>query len=174
MSAHAWKFGDSVDTDAMAPGLYMKLPIEELAKHCLEGVRPEFALGVRKGDIVIAGRNFGIGSSREQAAQALKALGVHAVIAQSFGGIFYRNALNLGLVVLVCARTDAIADGARIEVDPIAGRITLPGEGVSLACEPVPAFLLEMVQDGGLLPHLKKRLAREAQEKREAQQKEST
>lgn len=165
MSGRAWKFGDGVDTDVMAPGLYMKLPIEQLATHCLESVRPEFAGAVREGDILVAGRNFGIGSSREQAPQALKALGIRAVVAQSFGGIFYRNALNLGLIALVCADTEAIPDGARIEVDPVAGRITLPEQRVSLACEPVPAFLLEMVEDGGLLPHLKKRLANNARAK---------
>lgn len=165
MSGRTWKFGDGIDTDVMAPGLYMKLPIAELAKHCLEGVRPEFAGGVQKGDIVIAGRNFGIGSSREQAPQALKELGIRAVIAKSFGGIFYRNALNLGLIVLVCTDTDAIPDGVPIEIDPIAGCITLPAQGASIACEPVPAFLLEMVEDGGLLPHLKKRLAHNAQGK---------
>lgn len=165
MSTRTWKFGDGIDTDVMAPGLYMKLPIAQLATHCLESVRPEFAANVQEGDIVVAGRNFGIGSSREQAPQALKALGVRAVVAQSFGGIFYRNALNLGLVVLVCEQADTIADGVPIEVDPVAGRITLPQQGVSLACEPVPAFLMEMVGDGGLLPHLKKRLAREAREK---------
>jgi 3-isopropylmalate/(R)-2-methylmalate dehydratase small subunit len=165
MSGRTWKFGDGVDTDVMAPGLYMKLPIEQLAAHCLGSVRPEFAGAVQEGDILVAGRNFGIGSSREQAPQALKALGIRAVVAQSFGGIFYRNALNLGLIALVCPETDVIPDGAPIEVDPIAGRIALPEQGVSLACEPVPAFLLEMVEDGGLLPHLKKRLAHNARGK---------
>jgi 3-isopropylmalate/(R)-2-methylmalate dehydratase small subunit len=114
---------------------------------------------VREGDVVVAGRNFGIGSSREQAPQALKTLGVSAVLAQSFGGIFYRNALNLGLIVLVCEQADSIGDGVTIEVDPIAGRVMLPGQGVSLSCESIPPFLLEMVQDGGLLPHLRKRIA---------------
>jgi 3-isopropylmalate/(R)-2-methylmalate dehydratase small subunit len=165
MSGHTWKFGDGVDTDVMAPGLYMKLPIEQLARHCLEAVRPEFAGAVKEGDILVAGRNFGIGSSREQAPQALKALGIRAVVARSFGGIFYRNALNLGLIVLVCPETDAIPDDVPIKVDPIAGSIVLPQQRISLACEPIPAFLLEMVEDGGLLPHLKKRLARGAQEK---------
>jgi 3-isopropylmalate/(R)-2-methylmalate dehydratase small subunit len=165
MSGRTWKFADGVDTDAMAPGQYMKLPIEQVAVHCMESVRPEFAAAVREGDMLIAGSNFGIGSSREQAPQALKALGIRAVVAQSFGGIFYRNALNLGLIALVCPDTDVIPDGAHIEVDPILGRITLPGQGVSLACEPLPAFLLEMVEDGGLLPHLKKRMALKAREK---------
>jgi 3-isopropylmalate/(R)-2-methylmalate dehydratase small subunit len=162
MSGRTWKFGDGVDTDAMAPGQYMKLPIEQLACHCLEGLRPEFAGAVQRGDVLVAGRNFGVGSSREQAPQALKQLGIRAVIASSFAGIFYRNALNLGLVALVCEQAERIPDDARIEVDPIRGRITLPAFGLTLDCEPVPAFLLEMVEDGGLLPHLRKRLARGA------------
>lgn len=168
MSGRTWKFGDGIDTDVMAPGLYMKLRIEQLAAHCLESVRPEFAGAARAGDIVVAGRNFGIGSSREQAPQALKTLGIRAVVAQSFGGIFYRNALNLGLIVLVCADADAIPDGVPIEVDPVGGRIVLPAQGTSLVCEPIPAFLLEMVESGGLLPHLKNRLARNALKKESA------
>ena len=99
-----WRFGDGIDTDAMAPGQYMKLPIEELARHCLEGVRPEFAASVRPGDVIVAGANFGVGSSREQAPQALATLGVAGVVAVSFAGLFYRNAINLGLPVLVCGR----------------------------------------------------------------------
>lgn len=162
MSARTWKFGDGVDTDAMAPGLYMKQPIEQLAAHCLESLRPDFAAAVKTGDVLVAGRNFGIGSSREQAPQALKTLGVSAIVAQSFGGIFYRNALNLGLIALVCAHADAVPDNTAIAVDPVRGLITLPALGKTLACEPVPAFLLEMIEDGGLLPHLQKRLARGA------------
>lgn len=167
MSPRVWKFGDGIDTDVMAPGLYMKLPIAQLAAHCLEAVRPAFAGAVRAGDIVVAGRNFGIGSSREQAPQALRALGIRAVVAQSFGGIFYRNALNLGLMALVCPDTVGIPDGEAIEVDPVAGRIVLPQQGLTLACEPIPGFLMEMVDDGGLLPHLKKRLARNAPQEHE-------
>lgn len=161
MNARVWKFGDGIDTDVMAPGQYMKLPIEELARHCLEAVRPEFAASVSNGDVLVAGRNFGIGSSREQAPQALRALGVKAVVARSFGGIFHRNAFNLGLLALVCDDADRIPDAAAVAVDAKAGRIYLPQQDITLSCEPVPAFLMEMVEDGGLLPHLKKRLSRE-------------
>ena len=101
MSGTVWKFGDNVDTDVLAPGAFMKGPVEELARHCLESVDPQFAAGVQPGDYVVAGRNFGVGSSREQAAQVLKLLGVAAVIAPSFAGIFYRNACNLGLAALL-------------------------------------------------------------------------
>jgi len=168
MNGRAWKFGDGVDTDVMAPGLYMKSPIDVLAQHCLEALRPEFAGAVRSGDVLVAGRNFGIGSSREQAPQVLKALGVQSVVARSFGGIFHRNAFNLGLLALVCDDADRIPDGAAIEVDPKAGKVRLPELDLTLVCEPVPAFLMAMVEDGGLLPHLKKRLSRERDPKETA------
>ncbi len=157
--SRAWVFGDDVDTDVLAPGRYMKLPIEEIAGHCLEAVDPSFAATVRPGDVVVAGRNFGAGSSREQAAGALKALGVAAVIAPSFAGIFYRNALNLGLVALVCADAGRIRAGDEIAFDAEAGRIENRTRGETLACEPIPAHLMAMVRDGGLLAHLEKRLA---------------
>jgi len=98
----AWVLGDNIDTDVLAPGRYMKLGIEEIAAHCLEAVLPSFSKEVKTGDFVIAGRNFGCGSSREQAPAALKHLGIAALIAESFAGLFYRNALNLGLPALVC------------------------------------------------------------------------
>ncbi len=161
MTGRAWKLGDGIDTDVLAPGQYMKSGIGELARHCLEAIEPRFAAEVRAGDVLVAGRNFGIGSSREQAPEALKTLGVAAVVAQSFGGIFHRNALNLGLVAVVCADTDRIAAGDAIEVDAERGVIVLPERGERIACEAIPPFLLEMVKAGGLLPHLRTRLARE-------------
>jgi 3-isopropylmalate/(R)-2-methylmalate dehydratase small subunit len=158
--SRAWVFGDDIDTDVLAPGRYMKFGIEEIAKHCLEAVDPSFAASVRPGDVVVAGRNFGAGSSREQAAAALKTLGVAAVIAHSFAGIFYRNALNLGLVVLASPDAGSIRAGDDIAVDPEAGRIENRSRGETLACEPIPGHLMAMVRDGGLLAHLEKRLAR--------------
>jgi 3-isopropylmalate/(R)-2-methylmalate dehydratase small subunit len=159
MSGRIWKFGDDIDTDVLAPGLYMKRPIAELAQHCLELVDPRFAAEVKPGDIVVGGRNFGMGSSREQAAEALKTLGVAAVLAQSFAGIFYRNALNLGLLVLVCPGSGKLKAGARVGVDPIAGIVTDHDSGTTFACEPLPEHLLAMVRDGGLMPHLQKKFA---------------
>jgi 3-isopropylmalate/(R)-2-methylmalate dehydratase small subunit len=159
MSGRAFVFGDNIDTDVLAPGRYMKGPVEELARHCMEGIAPDFARAVRPGDILVAGRNFGMGSSREQAAQALKILGVSAVIAKSFGGIFLRNALNLGLPVMVCAAADGIQQDDRISVDLVNGRVTNETSGVTLRGEPLPAFLLDMLADGGLVPHLEKKLA---------------
>ncbi len=156
-----WRFGDNIDTDVLAPGLYMKQPIAELAKHCLEPVDPNFAALVRPGDIVVAGRNFGMGSSREQAVQALRQLGVAAVLAQSFAGIFYRNALNLGLLALVCANSDALRPGDRVTVDGAKGEAINLITGARLVCEILPAHLVAMIEDGGLVPHLERRLARQ-------------
>lgn len=154
----AWVFGDDIDTDTLAPGLYMKGSIAELAQHCLEAVDPRFAREARAGDVVVAGANFGMGSSREQAAMALKALGIAAVVAVSFARIFYRNAMNLALPVLECREAGVIAAGDRLIVHPAAGRIENVTQGRSLACEPIPPHLMAMIADGGLLPHLAKTL----------------
>ena len=156
----AWVLGDNVDTDAIAPGRYMKLGIAEIAPHCLEGVLPEFARSVRPGDVVVGGRNFGAGSSREQAPSALKHLGVAALVAESFAGLFYRNALNLGLPAVVCAEARRIRDGDLLRVSFEEGKIANLTSGETLQCEPIPAHLMQMVRDGGLLAHLEKRLGR--------------
>ncbi|MBX3693684.1 MAG: 3-isopropylmalate dehydratase small subunit [Steroidobacteraceae bacterium] len=154
----AWVFGDRVDTDQLAPGYAMRKPLEELAKHCLEAVRPEFARDVARGDIVVGGEGFGIGSSREQAAQALRFLGVSVVLAKSAARIFYRNAFNIGLPVMIVPEAGQIADGAQLEVDLAAGLVRDTTSGREYRGEPVPAFLLEIVADGGLIPNLHKRL----------------
>ena len=156
----AWVFGDNIDTDVLAPGQYMKLGIEEIARHCLESVDPSFAGGVQAGDVVVGRRNFGTGSSREQAPQALKQLGVAALVAESFAGLFYRNALNLGLPAVVCRDASRIRAGDRLRVDPEHGRIDNLTTGESIACEPIPGHLMQMLRDGGLVPHLERRLAR--------------
>jgi 3-isopropylmalate/(R)-2-methylmalate dehydratase small subunit len=155
----AWVFGDNLDTDMLAPGRYMKFGIEEIAKHCLEAVHPPFASSVRKGDVVVAGRNFGCGSSREQAPEALRLLGVSALIAPSFAGLFYRNCFNLGLPAVVCADAKKIRQGDDLNIH-FAGRIENRTTGESYACEPIPEHLQTLVRDGGLLPHLEKRLRR--------------
>ncbi len=160
-TARIWKFGDNIDTDALAPGRYMSAPIDMLASHCLETVRDDFATEVRPGDIVVAGANFGVGSSREQAVEALRHLGVAAVVATSFAGIFYRNAINLGLPVLECNNTDLVSDGLFAELDTGSGSVDVEGFGL-LECTPLPEFLMTIVNDGGLVPHLEKRFAAEA------------
>jgi 3-isopropylmalate/(R)-2-methylmalate dehydratase small subunit len=159
MSSRIFLFGDDIDTDQLAPGAYMKGGLGELARHCLEGVRPEFPVEVRPGDIVVAGRNFGMGSSREQAAEALKHLGVAAVVAKSFAGIFYRNAINLGLPVLVAGDLSGLEDGARADLDIEAGELRLEGGQRTVPLEPLPENLRRMLADGGLVQHLKKRFA---------------
>jgi len=158
----AWVFGDNLDTDAIAPGRYMKFGIEEIARHCLEAIDPEFSKKVRPGDAVVAGRNLGAGSSREQAPEALKHLGVAALIAESFAGLFYRNAINLGLPAVVCPQAKRIRAGDELDLDFESGVLTNITTGDRLACEPIPAFLMTLIRDGGLLPHLEKKLARPA------------
>ncbi|MGA0583109.1 MAG: 3-isopropylmalate dehydratase [Castellaniella sp.] len=153
-----WRVGADIDTDALAPGAYMKFGIEEIMRHCLQRVRPDFAARVRPGDVLVAGPNFGIGSSREQAALALARLGVAAVVAPSFNGLFFRNAFNVGLLLLTCAQAEVMAEGECIRLDPACGRIGRAGPGpTELFCEPVPPFLLDMVRAGGLLNVLKQR-----------------
>ena len=156
----AFVFGDRIDTDVLAPGPYMREPLAVLASHCLEAVDPDFAGQVRPGDIVVGGESFGIGSSREQAVQALADLGVGAIVAKSFARIFYRNALNLGLPALVCADLEA-ARGDELEVRPAEGRILNHSSGRQFACEPIPPQLMEIVAGGGLMPWLERKLAAE-------------
>jgi 3-isopropylmalate/(R)-2-methylmalate dehydratase small subunit len=154
-----WKLPADVDTDQLAPGATMKHGIEITARHCLEAVRPEFALGVARGDVVVAGAHFGIGSSREQAASVLVHLGLAAVIAPSYSGLYFRNAFNVGLLLLTCPQADRIADGVALAIDARAGLLTR-ADGTTLRCDPIPAFLLDMVDAGGLLPQLKRRWAK--------------
>jgi 3-isopropylmalate/(R)-2-methylmalate dehydratase small subunit len=159
IEGRAFVFGDNVDTDVLAPGIYMKDPIEMIASHCLESLDPAFASTIRPGDIVVAGSGLGIGSSREQAAEALKHLGAGALLAKSYGGIFYRNALNFGLPALVCADTDRIAAGDTLRIDPATGTVENLTKAESYRVDPLPEFLLRMIADGGLVAHLEKRFA---------------
>ena len=157
-AGRAWVFGDDLTTEALAPGRYMKFGIDEIAKHCLESVDPLFAAQVQAGDVVVGGRNFGAGSSREQAAAVLAHLGVAAVLAPSFAGLFYRNAFNLGLPLLVCPEAGSVLPGDFLEVNFRAARIENLTQKTVLACEPVAVHLLELIRDGGLLGHLEKRM----------------
>ena len=165
--ARLWRFDDTIDTDVLAPGQYMKAPLAELATHCLEAVRPEFAAGVRKGDVMLGAPNMGVGSSREQAAEVLKHLGISAVIAPSFAGIFYRNAINLGLPVFTISDElhthTGLRDGAEVSFDFDAASLRLMDTGERLELEALPEFLREMILDGGLIPHLEKRFQSSAE-----------
>nr|MBF0683233.1 3-isopropylmalate dehydratase [Pseudomonas sp.] len=167
-----WVFGGDINTDFLAPGKYMKFDIATIARHCMEDVDPAFASSVRPGDVVIGGANFGAGSSREQAAEVLRHLGVRCVVAKSFAGLFYRNAFNLGLPLLVGpAEGDApwgLANGQTVELDLAQARLQVPSPARVVQCAPIPDHLLTLVQDGGLVPHLHKRLQRERQNTRNA------
>jgi 3-isopropylmalate/(R)-2-methylmalate dehydratase small subunit len=156
---NAWVYGDDINTDLLAPAPYLKGSIEDLASHCLEALDKDFAASVSEGDVFVAGENLGIGSSREQAPHALQILGIRTVLAKSFGRIFYRNALNLGMPALVCPETDRIRKGDRLRVDAAAGTVHNLSTGETLSCESLPDHLMEMVADGGLIPHLKKKLS---------------
>lgn len=159
-----WRVGANVDTDALAPGAYMKHGIEVIAAHCLEVHRADFANEVKPGDVLVAGPNFGIGSSREQAAGALKHLGVAAVIAPSYSGLFFRNAFNLGLLLLTCPEADCLQENEHVQLryEGTTPQV-LTASGRLLACAPVPAFLMDMVKDGGLVNVLKQRMAMKSQ-----------
>ncbi len=161
MSADAlrrvWHLGADIDTDALAPGAWMQHGVEVIAQHCLESTLPAFAREVKPGDLIVAGPNFGIGSSREQAAAALVHLGVAAVIAPSWGGLFFRNAFNLGLLLLTCDDVDALRSHDALMLDRDRCALGLP-DGTPVPVQPVPDFLLGMVRQGGLMPALRARL----------------
>jgi 3-isopropylmalate/(R)-2-methylmalate dehydratase small subunit len=154
------KFGDDVNTDEIIPARYLNTSDPaELAKHAMEDADPQFVSKVRPGDFIVAGKNFGCGSSREHAPVALKAAGVVAVIAGSFARIFYRNAFNMGLPILESAPAAAeLANGSDISVDLDTGRITDLATGKIYSSQPIPPFMQELLADGGLMAHLKKGL----------------
>ena len=158
-----WLFEETINTDVLAPGFYMKSPIEELSKHCLEAIRPEFASNVRKGDVILAGENMGVGSSREQAAEVLKFLGVSCIIAKSFAGIFYRNAINLGLPVFTLPSEPSLpkkfVDGSFVNFDFDSTTLNLEQSSLQVKLDPLPKFLRELITDGGLVSHLEKRFS---------------
>ena len=163
ITGRTWVFGDGIDTDIIIPARYLVLPLEEMKEKAMEPVRPEWSAQVEPGDIVIGGRNFGCGSSREQAPAVLEALGVRAIVAESFARIFFRNAINLGLPLdcenLLPERpgiTAHVREGEVITVDVSIG-IVIVGDGTTrLDGTRLPEFLLEIIGDGGLIPHLLK------------------
>jgi 3-isopropylmalate/(R)-2-methylmalate dehydratase small subunit len=156
-----WRLPADVDTDQLAPGHAMKHGLELIARHCLESVRPEFAPQAKRGDVIVAGANFGIGSSREQAASVLVQLGIAAVIAPSFSGLYHRNAFNVGLLLLTCPEADVIDDGETIEFDARSATVRR-ANGRTLPCKPIPRLLLDLVEAGGLMNQLKRRMERPA------------
>jgi 3-isopropylmalate/(R)-2-methylmalate dehydratase small subunit len=154
----AWVFGSDVSTDAIVPSVYLTryLPPEKLREIAMEGVHPGFYREFGQGGLLVAGANFGCGSSREEAPVALKALGVAAVVADSFGRIFYRNAINVGLAVVACPGiSEHVETGENLEVDLESGVVKVEKTGKTLQGEPKPKFLLEILRKGGLLAHLR-------------------
>jgi len=156
----AMKFGNNIDTDVILPGKYLVLVDPyELAKHALEGLDPNFPDKAKKGVIIIGGKNFGCGSSREQAPLALKYAGVKCVIAESFARIFFRNAINIGLAVIEQKGISAaVDDGDKVTVDFEAGTIQNVSKGRSFQVVKLPPFILEILADGGLIENLRRRM----------------
>lgn len=157
LKGKAWKFGDGISTDHIAPGRYFHLRsnMPELAKHVLEDADPEFASKMSPGDFVVGGANFGLGSSREHAPTIIKMAGVSAVMAKSFARIFFRNAINVGLPVLICD-TDKISAGDELEVDLKAGTIRDITNGAKMDFKPLPPSMIKILNDGGLIAHLQR------------------
>ncbi len=155
-----WIFGDNVDTDVIYPARYMNIhDPKQMAAHCMEDADPDFMKKIRPGDVIVAGENFGCGSSREHAPIAIREAGLSCIVARSFARIFYRNAFNMGLPIFESAELrDRVAEGDEIEVDGVAGTICiLGGEGEILSIQPIPPFMQELLRDGGLMKHLAKK-----------------
>lgn len=157
LKGRAHKFGDDISTDLITPGRYFHLRtnLPELAKHTLEDADPDFVKNLQTGDFVVAGRNFGLGSSREHAAIVIKLSGTGAVLAKSFARIFFRNAVNQGLPVVVCD-TDNISAGDKLEVDVEKGEVRNLTTTKTVPAKPLPTTMLNILKDGGLVEHFRK------------------
>lgn len=162
-TGRVWKFGDNIDTDVIIPARYLNSMEEAyLASHAMEGIYPGFGEAVQPGDIILAGRNFGCGSSREHAAIALKACGISCIIAASFARIFYRNAINIGLPIFECEeRAWEIADGTRVEVNAAAGVVTDLASRRQFVIKPFPPFMQELIHRGGLMAYTAAKLRKQ-------------
>ena len=160
LSGRVWKYGDNVDTDAIIPARYLNVSTaEELAGHCMEDVDEAFATAVEPGDVIVAGENFGCGSSREHAPLAIKGAGVSCVVARSFARIFYRNAINVGLPILESpAAAEDAESGHQVEIDLESGRIRNLTTGAVYQAEPYPPFMMEIITAGGLVQYTRRRL----------------
>lgn len=156
---HVFKYGDNVDTDVIIPARYLNATDgKELAKHCMEDIDKEFITKVKDGDIIVANKNFGCGSSREHAPLAIKCAGVSCVIAETFARIFYRNAINIGLPILECPEaSDSIQDGDKVEVDFDTGIIHNVTRGETYTAAPFPPFIKEIIDANGLLNAIRKK-----------------
>ncbi len=157
-TGRVWKYGDDINTDVIYPGkyTYTELPPEEMARHALEDLDPQFATSVQPGDIIVAGKNFGCGSSREQAVTCLKHAGVGVLIAKSFARIYFRNAINQGLPIVQCAAADDVESGEEVTVDFSVGKVKTPRGEHSFP--PLSTFVMGILEDGGLIPHVRSKL----------------
>lgn len=158
ISGKVFKYGDNVDTDVIIPARYLNTAdANELARHCMEDIDASFVTKVAKGDIIVAGRNFGCGSSREHAPLSIKTSGISCVIAVTFARIFYRNAINIGLPILECpAAAEAIEAGDKLSVDLSTGTITDETSGKTFKAEPFPPFMQDLIAAGGLAAYMRK------------------
>ena len=153
-----WKFGDNVDTDVIIPARFLNVSDKrELAKNCFTDLRPDFKEGVRQGDIIVGGANFGCGSSREHAPLAIKEAGIHAIIAKSFARIFYRNSFNIGLPILECGdAAHSLEEKDQVFIDLTTGEIINRKKDEKFSAKPVPEFMRDIIQAGGLVEYIKK------------------
>ena len=156
IKGRALKYGDNINTDFINPAQYMELSLKEMTRHAMEGVDPEFSQKVRPGDILVAGKNFGSGSSRETAPLVIRESGVAAVVAEFFARIFYRNAINIGLPLLMCDSVSQISHGNELKVDLLNGAIFNVTTKEEYKCSSLPDNIIQLVEDGGLISHLKK------------------
>ena len=154
------KYGDNINTDIISPPQFMEYSIEESAKYAMSAIDPNFSKRVKKGDIIVAGKNFGSGSSRETSPLTLKYLGVSAIVAQFFARIFYRNAINVGIPVVECNEADAIKDGDVIEIDLENGIIKNISADEVYQCTRISPHVMELINDGGLVAYIKKNMER--------------
>ena len=158
--APVWRFGDDIDTDAIIPATYLNITTEEeLKPHCMEDFAPDFSKNAKPGDILVAGKNFGCGSSREQAPLAIKACGISCVIASSFSRLFYRNAINICLPLITLENSEEIAQGDQLHVECMEGVVKNLTTGKDYKFTPLPGFMSELLNSGGLVPYLEKRLS---------------
>jgi 3-isopropylmalate/(R)-2-methylmalate dehydratase small subunit len=160
MKTNIWKFGNDIDTDAVIPGRYLTINTPgELAQPAFEGLRPDFAPNVRPGDMIIAGTNFGCGSSREHAPLALIGAQIKCIIAKSFARIFFRNSINIGLLLLECPDTDSIQEGDELDVDIASGIITNYTRHETYQATPLPEFVRSIVDAGGLIEYTRQQVS---------------
>ena len=157
LQGKVWKFGDGISTDHIAPGRYLHLRsnLPELAKHVLEDAKPDFVKNMNRGDFVVAGKNFGLGSSREHAPAIMKIAGINAVLAKSFARIFYRNAINVGLLAVICD-TDKIEEGDELEVNVEKGEIRNKSKGIKSFFPSLPPIMRSILDEGGLVAYVNK------------------